>query len=387
MDFATLPPEINSGLMYAGPGSGPMLAAAAAWNGLATELESAASSYGSMVSELTTGPWLGPSSASMAAAAAPYVAWMSTTAALAAQTASQAQASAAAYETAFAATVPPPVIAANRAELMLLVATNFFGQNTPAIAANQAHYAQMWAQDAAAMYSYAGSSAAASTLTPFTTPLQNTNAGGLAAQAAAVAQAGGTSAGSSVQTSLSQLTSAVPQALQSLVSSVAPYATIEDFGVSNTGLPLNSSLAGSAAGTAAVLRQDVAAFGADLKVTAGDLGLLRTDLGLIRGYFEGGALHGVGAGPAPAVSAGVGQAASIGGLSVPQAWTAAVPAMRPVAAVLPRTGAGVAPQVVTDEPGKAWAEMALAGMAGRAMMGSAASRARPTVMARPPSGG
>lgn len=46
---------------------------------------------------------------------------------------------------------------------------------------------------------------------------------------------------------------------------------------------------------------------------------MRVDLGAIRDYFEGGALHGVGAGAAPAESAGVGQAASIGGLSVPQA--------------------------------------------------------------------
>ncbi|WP_140908204.1 PPE domain-containing protein, partial [Mycobacterium tuberculosis] len=28
MDFGALPPEINSGRMYCGPGSGPMLAAA-----------------------------------------------------------------------------------------------------------------------------------------------------------------------------------------------------------------------------------------------------------------------------------------------------------------------------------------------------------------------
>ena len=44
------------------------------------------------------------------------------------------------------------------------------GQNTPAIATTEAHYAEMWAQDAAAMYGYAGSSAAASTLTPFADP-------------------------------------------------------------------------------------------------------------------------------------------------------------------------------------------------------------------------
>jgi PPE-repeat protein len=67
-------------------------------------------------------------------------------------------------------TVPPPIIAANRSLLMALVATNLFGQNTPAIAAAETQYAQMWAQDAAAMYGYAGSSASATTLTPFTPP-------------------------------------------------------------------------------------------------------------------------------------------------------------------------------------------------------------------------
>ncbi|POX94491.1 hypothetical protein C3477_26875, partial [Mycobacterium kansasii] len=42
MDFAALPPEINSGRMYAGAGAGPLLAAAAAWNGLALELNTTA---------------------------------------------------------------------------------------------------------------------------------------------------------------------------------------------------------------------------------------------------------------------------------------------------------------------------------------------------------
>lgn len=38
MSFLVLPPEVNSALMFAGAGSGPTLAAAAAWDGLAAEV-------------------------------------------------------------------------------------------------------------------------------------------------------------------------------------------------------------------------------------------------------------------------------------------------------------------------------------------------------------
>ncbi len=55
MDFGFYPPEINSGRMYSGPGSGPMLAAAQAWVALADELYTAAGGYQSVVSELTSG--------------------------------------------------------------------------------------------------------------------------------------------------------------------------------------------------------------------------------------------------------------------------------------------------------------------------------------------
>ena len=210
MDFGALTPEINSARMYAGPGSGSMVAAAAGWNGLAAQLHSAASSYGSVISGLTGGPWLGPSSTAMAAAVAPYVAWMSATAGQAEQAASQAQAAAGAYETAFAMTVPPPVIAANRTQLASLTATNVFGQNTQAIAATEAQYGEMWAQDAAAMYGYAANSAAATQVTPFTAAPQTTNPAGSAVQSAAVTQAAGTSAGTS-QSTLSQLVSRFPR--------------------------------------------------------------------------------------------------------------------------------------------------------------------------------
>ncbi|MFZ0905302.1 MAG: PPE family protein, partial [Mycobacterium sp.] len=158
LDFGLLPPEINSGRMYSGPGPGPMLAAAEAWDGLAAELGIASTGYGSAMSELTSSPWIGPTSLTMMAAVTPYISWLSTTAAQAEETANQARAAVAAYEAAFGMTVPPPVIEANRALLMALIATNFFGQNTPAIMATEALYAEMWAQDAAAMYGYAGAS-------------------------------------------------------------------------------------------------------------------------------------------------------------------------------------------------------------------------------------
>jgi PPE-repeat protein len=158
--FGVLPPEINSALMFSGPGSAPLLSAAAAWNSLAADLSSTASAYGAVLTELTSQAWIGPSSAATQQGVAPYVGWLSSAADQAEAAASQALAAASAYETAFAMTVPPPSVAANRADLAELVATNFLGQNTPAIAATEAHYAEMWAQDVAAMVDYAGAAMA-----------------------------------------------------------------------------------------------------------------------------------------------------------------------------------------------------------------------------------
>ncbi|WP_156675196.1 PPE family protein, partial [Mycobacterium sp. E2989] len=214
-DFGALPPEVNSGRMYAGPGSGSLMAASAAWDEVAAELATAASGYGSVVSELTSGPWVGPASASMVAAVVPFVSWLSAMSGLAEETASQGRAAAAAFEAAFAMTVPPPVIAANRVLLATLVATNFFGQNTPAIMATEAQYMEMWAQDAAAMYGYAAASATASELTPFAAPPNTTTPDGLADQALAVSQAATQPAGNTAQTVASnatQVAALAPQA-------------------------------------------------------------------------------------------------------------------------------------------------------------------------------
>ncbi len=234
-DFGALPPEINSGRMYTGPGSGPMMAAAAGWDGLAAELATATSGYNSVISELTNGPWIGPTSQKMLAAAVPYMAWLGTMAAQAEQTAMQARAAAAAFEAAFMMTVPPPVIAANRLLLLNLIATNFFGQNTGAIAVTEVQYMEMWAQDGGAMLGYTASSAVATEVTPFESPPNTTTPDATADQAAAVSQAASQPASTSAQSAASSSTqlassAATSQAVQQVSAAAAaadPAATAE----------------------------------------------------------------------------------------------------------------------------------------------------------------
>ncbi|MCV7009940.1 PPE family protein [Mycobacterium gordonae] len=336
MDFGIYPPEINSGRIYAGPGAGPMLAAAQAWQSVADELYTTIGGYQSAVSELVEGAWSGPSAAAMSAAAESYVEWLSATAARAEQTAAQAWTAVAAYEAAFAATVPPPEIAANRALLAVLVATNFLGQNTPAIAATEALYAEMWAQDSLAMYNYAASSAAASVLNPFTPPQQNTDPAGTAGQAAAISQTGalaGTAQGAM---------SVVPQAL----SAMAVPAELE---LVTLLLDLFFIAPIDAAALFAIIPADVigtfgdfplAAFmavsGADDDETVSDWDEVEPLLGTEPTPEEPFVASLVN--PTPRLSAALGGANTVGGLTVPSSWTqiaTAAAEVRPTALVTP----------------------------------------------------
>jgi PPE-repeat protein len=378
--FAGFPPEINSGLMYIGPGSGPMLAAAAAWDGLADRLYATAISYASVISDLTSS-WFGPSSGTMSSAAAPYVSWITATAALAEQTAAQAKAAVAAYEAAFAMTVPPAEIASNRALLLMLVATNLLGQNTPAIAATEAQYAEMWAQDAAAMDGYSTAATAAATLAPFTTPLETTNPAGLAGLAAAVTQAAGTSAGTSVQT-VSPLTSAVtspltsllstpltsaatPGALEGLASTAATTTTsttplsLTTLSSSSTALTSGTSLVSGTASSASMSTSSISMLGSTGSLM-NSIGSASNAVGNQFQVFGSTLSNTVGSGtgalgasgmPGAAVTAGMGRAASLGLLSVPQGWASAAPGFSEVASTLPSAGAAVAaPPVVPGSP-------------------------------------
>jgi PPE-repeat protein len=357
MLFGMLPPEINSALIYAGPGSGPMMGAATGWGGLAADLYSTAASCHSVISGLTDGPWQGPSAVRMAAAAAPYVTWMNTTAAQAEWAASQAKLAAGAFETAHAMTVPPAVIAANRALLMALIATNFFGQNTPAIAATEAHYAEMWAQDALAMDGYALTAAQAATLPSFTPPPPTT--AGPGAQLAALAQSVG-STGARTLATLSQLTAATPDILQAVSSG-------------------SSGLIGQLAGTQL-------SFGAGL--VNGEILTLVPQLGIqaaqasahqaaVAAASSGPILHAVkpfldaGFGPVisrlatpPMVSVGLGRANMIGPLSVPPSWAGPGAALGRAAPILPNATVSAAPSAWTNGP---FGQSLLGNMAGQGL--------------------
>src|ERR1700722_438207 len=422
MDFGALPPEVNSARMYAGPGLGSMLAAASSWDGLAAQLRSTASSYGSVITELTDGSWVGPSSTAMEAAATPYVGWLNAAAGGAEQTASQARAAASAYQSAFAMTVPPEGIAANRIQLASLTSTNILGQNTPAIAMTEAQYGEMWAQAAAAMYGCGGTSAAASTLGPFPAPPSITNPSGGANQAAAVAQAAGTSTGAGVQSTLSQLTSAVPTALQSLASpaatSAAPSLTTL---LGNMESALSADLPGfSVGGTLTGLLTDYGylpgfmgiflandAIAPALSTVVAQAMAAPAAAGAAAAPMVGGAAAGAAAaggalGPGFAGGlgglSGLGQAASVGALSVPQSWgwaatpQAAMMGGVPFASALPGaslTGAASALPLAAGLPmmgglGRAAGVAAAAGVGGA--VASKYSR-RLSVVARPPAAG
>lgn len=171
--FAWLPPEINSALLFAGPGVAPLLAAATAWEGLAEDLASSASSFLSVTTDLASGSWQGASAAAMLSVATQYSGWLSAAAAQAGIAATQATAIAGAFEAALAATVQPAVVTANRMLVRVLANTNWFGLNAPAIMDTEAAYEQMWAADVAAMFNYhVDASAAVGQLPPWQQILQ-----------------------------------------------------------------------------------------------------------------------------------------------------------------------------------------------------------------------
>jgi PPE-repeat protein len=404
IDFGAIPPEITSARMFTGAGSGSLMTAAAAWNQVAAELNSAARGYQQTITTLSSDDWQGAASTAMADAAAPYLAWMTNTAAEAEHAASQARAAAGAYDAALASTVPPPMIAANRIQLTQLVSNNVFGQNIAAIAKVEAQYAEMWAQDATAMYNYAGQSAASAKVTPFAAAPQITSPTAQAAQATATTSATATSAGNS-QSTLSQIISSLPNQLNSLASPVSasssaattttttPLTELWFLLTGNTTLPTNlGSLVSAYSPFSSVYYNTeglpyfsvgMANFGVQIAKTAGMLGgpgpaAAAGPIPGLGGLGNLGAHLGGGGVKAAAASADI-----LGRMSVPATWTHATGAMTHPAAVATHTMTPVG----QEGQGNLMGGMPLAGSHARGAAIGPKYGLRPKVMSRPPSAG
>jgi PPE-repeat protein len=384
-DFAAQPPEVISAKIYSGPGTESLQAAATAWDDLAAELQSTAANYESVIAGLVGGDWTGPSSEAAAAAAAPYVSWLSTTAGQAEQTAGQARAAASAFETALAATVPPAEILANRTQLLSLLQTNILGQNNAAIAAAEAEYAQFWAQDVAAITGYAGSSqAATSELGSFTEAPQTTNDNGKTAQAASTAQAAATAPTNDLETILEQIEADATNFLNQVSAVNTDYTKFF------------TNLLGTVPGgsTLSTTWTNMYSFisGAGSQATWTNVINSTQSLGISQWknfFIYQPWSHGIGLGSlngglsspghlapglgARAASAALGSAQTVGKLSVPPSWAGATPAVRLAATTLPDSAFAATAAPTTSLPLGLLNQSTLGSLTGGAL-GSPASR-------------
>jgi PPE-repeat protein len=383
LDFSWLPPEINSARIFAGAGSGPLFVAASAWDGLASDLASSASSFDSVVSGLTGGQWTGPASASMALAAAPYVTWLSAAAGQAEAAASQARAAATAFESALAGTVPPAMVSANRVQLMSLIATNILGQNTPAIAATEFEYMEMWAQDVGAMLGYhAGATTVASALPAFSLPpVSLAGLAGLAAPLSGLAGVGNlasTGALSAVGPAVAGVGSLASNAVGFVASNSSSLSTVAQVAMYPASMMMSPIMMAAQAGM-------TGSHGATL-AGATDMADAPKFVGATAPGLKGIGGGGLGAG----MDAGLGKARLVGAMSVPPTWQGSSPA-RMVSSAMQGMGEGL-PNAAAGAPaggGMPMMPMPMGGMGGAGqgmpggMMGRGGASPNHVVQSRP----
>lgn len=413
MSFMMFPPEVNSALMYAGAGSGPLMAAASAWDELAADLETTATSYQAVIQELTGGPWLGPSSVQMTSATAPYIAWLQASSVQAAQTSAQASLAAAAYEGAFDSTVPPTEIAANRALLAALVATNFLGQNTPAIAATEALYMEMWFQDGLTMDTYALVSQQATAL-PVQAPAPTTSDGGTSADAAAAAQSTANSLGTDLQALLNAFTGNTSTSSGTNPLSSAWTSVLTDLGVQTSTTGTQTALASATATTsvatatgsilpvqaiyyatmlasmpAKMLISMANSMNAAQAMQAGQQAVLADVSHLVDGKMKA-MMSGISSQMrafAQTISAQMAGANRLGGLSIPNGWANKAPemAVRAAPVLPPNSVSPVSPSA--GLPNSPFTQALMGSLSGRGMGTQAAKTAPVKVETRTPAGG
>jgi PPE-repeat protein len=254
----------------------------------------------------------------------------------------------------------------------------------------------MWAQDATAMYGYAGASAAATQLTPFNSAPQTSNPAASSTQAAATASSTSANAVSSasgtgglVQFLEDFLNSPFIQDFETISNLSAGYLggisglTYTASGVGFVVSPFVSTALIPAAAAAQALYAPAAAAPVS-DVTGGALGAA------LLGPSGSAASASGSAGLAGAeVSAGLGRAASVGGLSVPQTWGSAAPEIRLAAKTLPMAGLDGLPAAATAGPGGFSGGMPMGPIgsvvnAPRTGVPASRNMARPQVMAQLP---
>jgi PPE-repeat protein len=283
---------------------------------------------------------MGPSSMAMTAAAAPYVQWLIIAAAQAEVAALQARIAALAFEGALVATVPLPQVLANRARLLVLIATNFFGINTAAIAQTELEYVEMWAQDVAAMLGYhAGAQSMAQALPEFSVPPAALGGGAPAADLSGLAGlvTAPLSFASQFFQGLSSLGTAFVSQLQSVFGALSPAVSLLSStpvatltSVAQAGMypatalmtpmvTLAQSAAPAPAAPAPALSRAPALVGASSAPVAAprSAGSVLSDLQ---------PLAGSGLGALGVATAGLGGARFVGSLTVPAAWQGSMPA-------------------------------------------------------------
>ena len=401
MSYQVFPPEWNSYSVYTGPGSASLTASAAAWGGLAEDLGTTATSVAQVISSLASS-FQGPSSTALTAAVAPYVTWLTNTAAQAAQVGQQAAAQAALYEAVHAAVVPPALIEANRALLLALIATNFFGQNATAIAACEAQYMGYWAQDGGALDAYnAATQTNVSQTEPPTSPApvsHDTTPPPMAAQqpmttSVPPAMEGGSGSGwTPTPGSFAQMLQGlgVPGDLSWLnniqVSAVSSAANLGSVPARFAMTPVSmlmqlarmggmgatagaAGLAGSTSSTTTTLMESIGQF-VD--------GKLQGAVGTLAGHFTS---------ATNAISAKLSQAASLGQLRVPEAWSSAAQAtLTRSVPVLPSAVVSAPTAAAQGFPGGGFGQALMGALSGRGIS-NVAAKAAPKVVPKPSAGG
>jgi PPE-repeat protein len=282
------------------------------------------------------------------------------------------------------------------------------GQNSGIIAQLQALYAEMWAQDANALYTYAGQMATITKTTPFQNAPQVASQDAPAKLTASTAAATANSSAGNAQntvskalTTLSAPTTAAAPAVKGItdptngfLSEIWFLLTGQTLFPSNLGALINgyAPYAGFFYNTEGLPYFSVGMANSFVQVSkaAGILGgaapaAAKAATGAAQGLGGLGAALGGGAGP---VAAGLGGGAHVAGLSVPASWPGAVaPSVaKPISAV-PVSEVITAPE--SSGAGNLVGGVPAAGVGGAGRGAGAGPRYgfKPTVMARPLSAG